>query len=426
MKKSFRWFLVGFLALVLSMVTLAACSRSSGNGFFGFAGGGTATGANTFSRGVVGSADDQQGVNVNGVQFGTRNSTITMNGSPGANSDLRMGQIVTLRGNASGTNGTASTIVFNNEMTGPITSVSSGVGGTGVISSVTFTMFGQTVIVDGNTMFESDDVDLTNLQAGSVVEVSGMPDGTGTLIASFINSKPTSTLYNVRGVVSNLSGSTFTLTPNGNGNPLTVTLGPGATITNAAGRAGTTGTTGTGTGTGLGTGTTGTGTGGIYSGGTGTGISTGGTTTTGTGAGGITTGGTGTGGTGTGGTTTGTGAGGTGLSNGQFVNVKIDPATYTPGSTTITATSVVIETHILPREGDRVFLEGFSSNATGTNAGGNAFQMDGITVNPGFEYSAPRWFACSGSWHLQEGRPCGRYDPACCGIHSHDRLDQFY
>ena len=86
-----------------------------------------------------------------------------------------------------------------------------------------------------------------------------------------------------------------------------------------------------------------------------------------------------------GGTGTGAGTGGTGtsLADGQFVDVKIDPATYTPGSTTITAKSVVIETALLPQEGDRVFLEGFSSNATGTNAGGNNFQIDGITVDPG-------------------------------------------
>ena len=73
-----------------------------------------------------------------------------------------------------------------------------------------------------------------------------MPDGTGTLLATFINSKPTASDYNVRGIVSNVSGSTFTLTPNENGNPLTVTLGEGATMTRAsAGRTGTGGTAGT-------------------------------------------------------------------------------------------------------------------------------------------------------------------------------------
>ena len=157
MKKSFRWFLVGFVALVASMVTLAACHSSSDSGFFGFGSGGV--GAKTFSRGTIGSqGTNQQSIDVNGVQFGTRNSNITMNGNTGANSDLRMGQIVTLRGNASGTNGTASTIVFNNDMTGPITSVTG--SGTGLISGVTFTLFGQTVIVDGNTLFDSEDFDL--------------------------------------------------------------------------------------------------------------------------------------------------------------------------------------------------------------------------------------------------------------------------
>ena len=386
MKKSFRWFLVGFVVLVTSIVTLAACHSSGGGGFFGFGGGGTPTGASTFSRGMVASQNNQQNVSVNGIQFGTGNSNIMINGNSGTSTDLRMGQIVTLRGNASGANGTASTVVFNNEMTGPITSVSAvaASNGTGVVSSATFTMFGQTVKVDGNTLFESDNVDITNLQSGSVVEVSGMPDGQGTLIATFINTQPTTTLYNVRGSVSNLSGSTFTLTPNTNGNPLTVTLGPGVTITKtgvtvsgATGGTGSGGTVTTVTGTSV-SGTTSGGTGGTVTNVTGTSVS--GTTSGGTG-------GTVTNVTGTSVSVTGTGAGagGTsdGLANGQFVDVKIDPATYTPGSTSITARSVTIETNPLPAEGDTVFIEGFASNATGTNAGANFFRVDGITVNAG-------------------------------------------
>ncbi len=404
MKKVFRWYLVGFLVVALSTVTLAACSRSKNN-FFGFGGGGTPTGASTFSRGAVATQDNQQNMSLNGVQFGMGNSNVMINGNSGSAGDLRMGQIVTLRGNANGANGTANTIVFNNDMTGPITSIStgsgtagsgtSGAGASGVISSVTFTMFGQTVKVDGNTLFQSDDIDITNLQAGSVVEVSGIPDGAGTLIATFINSRPTATQYNVRGLVSNVSGSTFTLTPNGNGNPLTVTLGPGATVTTAQAISGfgtgsasaagtgaggtTTGTTGTTTGSGAG------GTGSVTTGGTGTtsGTITGGTGTT-TGAGGTTSAGTGTTTGTTSGTTAGAGAGGTtgGLANGQFVNVLIDPATFNSGSTTITAKSVIIEPSLLPAEGDMVFLEGFASNATGTS-GANTFQIDGITVNAG-------------------------------------------
>jgi plastocyanin len=127
----------------------------------------------------------------------------------------------------------------------------------------------------------------------------------------------------------------------------------------------------------------GTGTDGLGTGGTGTdGLGTGGTGTDGLGTGGTGTAG-GTGGLGTGGTgTTGAGTGGTGtatiLADGQYVNVKIDPATYTLGSTSITASAVFVETAFMPAEGDVVFLEGFP-----TDISGNTFNLGGIPVNAG-------------------------------------------
>lgn len=99
-------------------------------------------------------------------------------------------------------------------------------------------MFGQNIKIDGNTRFgknlvSSETGSVVSLAAGSVINVSGVSDGTGSILATFINSKPTATQYHVLGLVSAVTGSPatgFTLTPDG-GTPLTVTLATGVTTT---------------------------------------------------------------------------------------------------------------------------------------------------------------------------------------------------
>jgi hypothetical protein len=207
MKKSFLWLFISIVVITFSSAYLAGCSSSKGGGGDGGGGvGGVVLGAKTFNRGIV--SDTANGkISVNGIGFDSTGSAITVNGNPGTSSDIKPGQVVTMRGNAASGNGTATQIDFMNEMTGPVSGIS-GTLSTDMISAPTMTVFGQTVRVDGNTVFEPADLDPAGINVGSVVEVSGFPNEEGEILATFIESKATATEYNIRGLVSGVSGST--------------------------------------------------------------------------------------------------------------------------------------------------------------------------------------------------------------------------
>jgi plastocyanin len=295
MRKTFLLlFSIAFMAC--GSIYLAAC-HSSGGGNAGTAVSATGTDASTFSRGVV--VGTGSSMSVNGVEFNTNSANVLIDGDSGSPNDVKMGQVVTIRGTSSGKTGTASDVFFNNDLTGPISGVTTSFS-SGVISSATMTVFGQTITVDANTITEPADLDISSLQTGSVVEVSGLPDAAGNILATFIESKPTASTFNIRGLVSNSTGSAFTLTPDTNGKPLQVTFG--TTATRPAN-----------------------------------------------------------------------------LQNGNFVNVKIDPATVTNQQAgSLQARSVTIENPNMPAEGDVVFVEGFT-----TNSSGSTFTVSGIPVNAG-------------------------------------------
>lgn len=221
-----KYFLLVFSIVFMACgsLYLAAC-HSGGSGAAGTAVSGA--GVNTFSRGVV--AGTGNTMSVNGVEFNTDNANVLVNGDSGTKDEIKMGQVVDIRGTSSGTEGTGSDVLFSNQMTGPVSGVTTEFS-SGVLSSATMTVFSQTITVDGNTITEPADLDLSSLQTGSIVEVSGMPDGAGNIAATFIESKPTASTFNIRGIVSNAAGSAFTLTPGPNGNPLEVSLGAGAQL----------------------------------------------------------------------------------------------------------------------------------------------------------------------------------------------------
>lgn len=114
--------------------------------------------------------------------------------------------------------------------------------------AATFTVFGQTITIDGKTRFGRELRNLMSTNTGSlagldtagtdpVINASGIPDNTGDLIATFLNSKPATTEYHVRGIVSGVTGSpvsTFTLTPVPSGTDLTVSILSSVTVTNIA------------------------------------------------------------------------------------------------------------------------------------------------------------------------------------------------
>lgn len=143
---------------------------------------------------------------VNGVPYNSSNATVSVDGSPAAEADLRVGMVVSVKGSydsAAGT-GTADSIVYADHLQGPIAAVD--------LAAKSLTVLGQTIVVDVMTQYRNT-TDITTLVVGDIVEVSGHPDHTGTIRATYIEKKAAGSEFEIKGTVSNLdlTAKTFTL-----------------------------------------------------------------------------------------------------------------------------------------------------------------------------------------------------------------------
>src|SRR5581483_6342440 len=156
---------------------------------------------------------------------------ISSDGQAASETQLNIGQVVTISGtvNNDGKTGTATQVTFNGDAQGPVASVDSAAG--------SFVVLGQTVRVTAATLFDStiQPTDITGVQPGSVVEVSGLADATGAIVASRVDVKPSASGFQVRGVVQGLDGTGHTLQINGltvdySSATVTGTLAKGSTV----------------------------------------------------------------------------------------------------------------------------------------------------------------------------------------------------
>ena len=135
-----------------------------------------------------------------GVEYATSGAQIRIDDQPGAESQLRVGQIVTLKGtvNADGTTGTATDVSFAADLRGPVTQID--------LVNNTFTVLGQTVRVTDATLFDDSvqPADLAGLQAGAVVQVSGFANAAGDLVASRVDTPAAGAGLQVKGAVQSL------------------------------------------------------------------------------------------------------------------------------------------------------------------------------------------------------------------------------
>lgn len=145
---------------------------------------------------------------VNGIEFDSTNAAITLDGATGSEDDLLIGMVVTVRGEiASTTAGTADSIKFDDNVEGPIDFIEA--------ASNLFSVLDIPVLVEGETLF-TDGKDLTTLEAGNVVEVSGFTDSSGTVHATLVRYKtesfiPDSGEIEVKGLISDLGADMFSL-----------------------------------------------------------------------------------------------------------------------------------------------------------------------------------------------------------------------
>ena len=113
--------------LVLGTALVVACGGGGGDQVAGIDGGGNPApvAINIVSQGTITGFGS---VIVNGVRYDTSNATFTIDGSPGTESDLAVGQVVVVSGtiNQAGTEGTAASVDFDDAVEGPIESIDLG------------------------------------------------------------------------------------------------------------------------------------------------------------------------------------------------------------------------------------------------------------------------------------------------------------
>lgn len=147
---------------------------------------------------AVGPISSFGSVVVNGIHYETDAAVITIDGEPGTQGDLRVGQVVRIVAELEdgATTGTASSVDFDDNVEGPIASIDLAAG--------RFIVLGQTVLVGADTSFD-DDINprsLEGLAVGDFVEVSGLVMADGAIDATRIERDAAGGEFEVHGIVS--------------------------------------------------------------------------------------------------------------------------------------------------------------------------------------------------------------------------------
>lgn len=192
------WLEAGVLSLLVA-VTLAACG-GGGTDSAGVGSGGTGS----FS---VGTITGFGSVIVNGQRYDDSSASVSDEDGPRSRADLRLGMVVTVQGSigATGT-ATASSIVFDSELLGPVDQGSVNAGGK------SFTILGQKVAVFAGTVFDAAlPLGLSSVRAGQTLEVHGFLNPIANEVqASFIQPNSGTGKYKISGTVSGLQGGAQT------------------------------------------------------------------------------------------------------------------------------------------------------------------------------------------------------------------------
>lgn len=189
------------LSLVVMALIVVACG--SGGSSTGIGGSGISAGSVTEFGSVF----------VNGVEFETGSATFEVEDSASTEAGLKLGMRVRVNGsiNADGVSGTATSIKYEDQLEGPISGV---ITADADDATRSFSVLAATVIIDSaDTFFEG--TTYSTLVSGDNIEVSGFFDSANVLHATRIEKKAAfaagTTIVELKGVVSGLSGTTFTL-----------------------------------------------------------------------------------------------------------------------------------------------------------------------------------------------------------------------
>ena len=183
---------------------VATTTLSTISGTLGVGSGGTGLTEPTHSSGAISGFGS---IIVNGVRFDdSAASIVDDDGVPHVSTDLKLGMVVDVEGVLHGnrTDGFARTIQFGNEIAGPVESVDKTTG--------RMVVLGQVVQVDADTVFSGYASGLADVVAGNLVEVFAFYDpATSVYSATRVELKPTLTAFKLRGIVSQLSATSFAI-----------------------------------------------------------------------------------------------------------------------------------------------------------------------------------------------------------------------
>ncbi len=188
-----RWTTFGVAILI------AACGGGGGGSSGGVTAGIDRGGIVTATGSITGFGS----VHVNGVHYVTTGATITLDDNPGSESDLRVGQVVRIEGrlDQDGLNGTATRVIFDDEVEGPVQSID--------LASSRMVVLGRTVQISTQTSFD-DSISPRSLEGvavGDRMEVSGQVATTGVIEATRIERKTAQSSVEVKGTIGSLDTS---------------------------------------------------------------------------------------------------------------------------------------------------------------------------------------------------------------------------
>ena len=159
---------------------------------------------------AIGTISGFGSVIVNGVRFDDSGASVSMNDAAAARNQLRVGMVVRVQGRIHGDGtGVARSIQYNDCVRGPITAMNQ------VRNQVT--VLGQNVQLDEETVFDGVALrDMNGFAVGDQVEISCLPDPSNnqmraTRMAFQERFQNGITPLEVKGAVSNLNASTFTI-----------------------------------------------------------------------------------------------------------------------------------------------------------------------------------------------------------------------
>jgi hypothetical protein len=133
---------------------------------------------------------------VNDVQYDTRDATILINAQVAQEEDLQLGMVVTVAGSIEGDQGIAHQVKFSENVKGPLQSIDE--------YTQSIVVLGQTILANDITILDGVST-FSDLQTNDIVEVSGLADANGIILATRIAVVTTPPVYfNVKGRISTL------------------------------------------------------------------------------------------------------------------------------------------------------------------------------------------------------------------------------